>query len=599
MAADERQKEENKSKTAAVPFSADPIHKGHIDIIRRAKEELGFREVHAAILENPSKKSRHTFSLEERMDMARKCLSHIAGAKVVSFKGLLVDYAYEQMIEDVIKGVRNEEDLKYETLLREVNDSQIRGIKHHLIKARPELAHISSTVVKAIEEAQGFTHEYVPLYVKQCLEARMSSHYIVGITGEIVTGKSYVTDKLIEIGKKRGMAAYNLDLDKIGHDILEKLQQPRYVWVREELGKCFGKEIMDEKNCVNRKVLGEIVFSALPRLEKLNRVMELPMEVRMRRELLENKGLIFFNAALIAESEKNYICNNNLILVTADKQSKERRLKLKNLTPEQIARRLGSQYNNAGKAAKLRSFISAEGYGNLWVLDNSDNSDPRNLEKLFDDIINKMDIYGELRFMGLWNRLGADGSYEAAYTRIREELAKPHRYYHTLNHVVRMLNAFDEVKDQIQNPDMVEFSIWTHDYCYAEKSKVNEEKSADFAYKLCKEAQLAEEFAKGVHKLNIVTKHNLMPANTDEAFMIDLDLLILGESDEAFDEYDDKIKQEYGWIPEEQYRTGRIAVLESFLAKGDNLYHTDYFRSKYEAQARENLERAVEKLRGC
>jgi len=589
--------DDNKSKVAVFPFSADPIHYGHIDTIRRAKEEKGFKEVHAAILENPSKKGKYTFSLEERTEMAKKSLSSIPNVKVVSFKGLLVDYAYEQMIDDVIKGVRNEEDMKYETLLKDVNHSQIKGIRHHFIHARPELAHISSTIVKAIEEAQGFTHEYVPLYVKQCLEARMSSHYIIGVTGEIVSGKSHVTDGLIEIGKKRGIPAYNLDLDEIGHDILEKLKEPRYVLgVRKELEHSFGKEIMDENGCVNRKVLGEIVFNDAAKLKKLNQVMELPMEVRVRRELLENKGLVLFNAALIAESNKNYICNNNFILVTADKQSKERRLKLRNLTLEQIERRLRSQYNTAGKAAKLKRFISDEGHGNLWVFDNSDNSDPRNLEKLFDDIIKEVDIYGELRFMGLWNRLGADGSYDVAYTKIREELAKPHRYYHTLNHIVKMLNSFDEVKHQAQNPDMIELGIWTHDYFYAEKSKVNEEKSADFAYKLCKEAQLAEEFAKGVHRLNIATKHSLAPTTINEAIMIDLDLTILGESGEMFDEYDNKITQEYSWIPEEQYKAGRIAVLESFLNK-EHVYHTDYFRGKCEARAKENLQRSISRLR--
>lgn len=57
--------------------------------------------------------------------------------------------------------------------------------------------------MKAIQKDSGAIHEYVPLNVKQNLEARMSGQYIVGITGEIGSGKSYVSKKLEEIGKQK------------------------------------------------------------------------------------------------------------------------------------------------------------------------------------------------------------------------------------------------------------------------------------------------------------------------------------------------------------------------------------------------------------
>ena len=174
------------TKKAMYAFSGDPITYGHIDIIARASS--AFDHVVAGIGANPDKK--YMFNLEERTEMAKRSLTRFKNVEVASFQGLLVDYAYEQGIEVIVKGVRNAADFDYENVLHEVGVSQKLGIDTHILFARPELAHVSSSAVKSIQKEQGLIHEYVPLYVKQCLEARMSEQYIVGVTGEIGAGKS-------------------------------------------------------------------------------------------------------------------------------------------------------------------------------------------------------------------------------------------------------------------------------------------------------------------------------------------------------------------------------------------------------------------------
>ncbi|MBN2053119.1 pantetheine-phosphate adenylyltransferase [Candidatus Woesearchaeota archaeon] len=594
-----KKKEDNSKKKALFAFSADPITIGHIDIIERVITELGFGAVEAAIAENPSKK--YLFSLEERVNMARKSLAHIPQAQVTTCKGMTVVYAYEQMIDSIVKGIRNKEDLKYEKDLAKQGETQIPGIKTQFLVAKPELAHISSTAAKGVQLThQGFTNTHVPLNVKQALEARISSRYMIGITGEIAAGKSYVTEELLAIGKKKGITVYNIDLDKIGHDILEKLNEPRYVAIRREIGEKFGNQVVNPDGFINRKALGEVVFNNPGKLKELNRIMELPMKARLMQEIQDKKGFLLFNAALIAEAGMSYLCNNNTFFITVDKKVQaQRMINERKLTSEQIERRLNSQYTGAQKKAKLEERIRADHHGTIWTLDTTNNPSIDDVEKIFDKIIKDIDIYGELRFMSFWNRLGADGKYYDAYTRIRDEMLKPHRHYHTLSHIVSMLNEFDNLKHMLQNPDQVEFSIWTHDYSYTEKSRVNEEKSAEFSYKLCKEALLPENFANGVKRINIVTKHNIAPQSIDEAIMIDLDLMVLGQSQEIFDDYDDKIAKEYEWMNKEEYKKGRANILQGFLEKANNhkLYHTDYFRNKYEAQAIENLERAIEGLK--
>jgi dephospho-CoA kinase len=191
---------------------------------------------------------------------------------------------------------------------------------------------------------------------------------------------------------KKGIAVHNIELDTIGHQIMGGLKEPRYAEVREEIVKSFGEVIRSDNGSVNRKILGEIVFNEPKKLERLNKIMYKPLIVRLRRELYGKKGLILFNAALIAESDMSYLCNNNVVLLHVDKQSQERRLKERGLTTEQIRRRLVSQYSFEQKKIKLQERIEKDRQGRLWVLENSDGSEPAEIESLFDKIVEELNI---------------------------------------------------------------------------------------------------------------------------------------------------------------------------------------------------------------
>ena len=77
--------------------------------------------------------------------------------------------------------------------------------------------------------------------------------------------------------------------------------------------------------------------------------------------------------------------------------------------------------------------------------------------------------------------------------------------------------------------------------------------------------------------------------------MTDIDLSILGREVKRFDEYEHQIRQEYAWVPELTFIEGRFAVLKKFLER-ESIYATDFFRQKYEAQARANMTRALRRL---
>jgi predicted metal-dependent HD superfamily phosphohydrolase len=100
-----------------------------------------------------------------------------------------------------------------------------------------------------------------------------------------------------------------------------------------------------------------------------------------------------------------------------------------------------------------------------------------------------------------------------------------------------------------------------------------------------------------VGALVLLTKHVQPPVSRDAELLLDVDLSILGREPAVFADYDRRIRGEYAWVPEEQYRARRAAILEGFLHR-PSIYRTAFFRDRLEAQARDNLERAIARLRG-
>ena len=377
--------------TAIYAFSGDPITYGHIDIIKRANKV--FDQVIVAIGENPDKQ--YTFNLREREEMARRCFSYIADAaiRVMSFSNLLVDFAYEQGADVIIKGVRNSADFDYENVLHSVGQSQKIGIDTHILFADPELSHVSSSAVKGIVKHGGDIHEYVPLHVKEYIEKKICKQMIIGVTGEICAGKSHICKTLVNECKSSGPYIHNIELDNIGHDILNKLTDPGYVLIREQIKKEFGSEVMMADGFIDRKKLGDIVFDDHERLGKLNKIMEKPIMVRLRQEISGKEGMILINCALLAESDMLHICNNNVMLVTINQEELENRLTDRGYTKRQRDKRVSCQYDEFGKTTAIYKKITDSRHGKLWAIDNTngltDDEICEAFEKVTEDMANK------------------------------------------------------------------------------------------------------------------------------------------------------------------------------------------------------------------
>jgi dephospho-CoA kinase len=138
--------------------------------------------------------------------------------------------------------------------------------------------------------------------------------------------------------------------------------------------------------------LGEIVFNDRKKLKLLNEMMHQPLLVRIRRELYEKKGLIFCNAALIAEAGMSYLSNNNVCLVKTDKESQKKRLLERDLTENQIERRLQSQYTFAQKKSFLEKVIQRDNFGKIWEIDNSVKGSEADIKEKFAEMVRYFEL---------------------------------------------------------------------------------------------------------------------------------------------------------------------------------------------------------------
>jgi predicted metal-dependent HD superfamily phosphohydrolase len=201
------------------------------------------------------------------------------------------------------------------------------------------------------------------------------------------------------------------------------------------------------------------------------------------------------------------------------------------------------------------------------------------------------------RWLELWSRLGAQGSGASIFAQLTAAYAEPGRAYHTAEHIRDCLAELDLTRSLAQHPDEVETALWFHDAVYLPGASDNEDQSAELARTALSVGAVPREVVDRIAALVLATRHAGVPSAPDERLICDIDLSILGREPAIFDAFERRIRREYNWVPEPTYRQERSAVLSGFLRRR-SIYHTDLFRHRYEAAARANLERLIEKLGG-
>ncbi|HLY10874.1 MAG TPA: N-methyl-D-aspartate receptor NMDAR2C subunit [Planctomycetota bacterium] len=201
------------------------------------------------------------------------------------------------------------------------------------------------------------------------------------------------------------------------------------------------------------------------------------------------------------------------------------------------------------------------------------------------------------RWRRFWREANAKGDPRGPWETLAARYEEAHRAYHTLRHIEHCLEEFETVRGEARDPVAVELALWYHDAIYDTRRRDNEERSAGLAEQVAAEAGLGSDLARRAGDLIRISTHRKSSSDPDARLFADVDLSILGQPTEAFAEYERRVRQEYSWVPEGEFRAARARILEAFLDRF-SIYATATFRDKYEKQARANVTTSVLVLKG-
>ena len=154
--------------SAMYPGTFDPITLGHEDLVRRACRL--FDHVVVAVAANPGKEP--MFSLEERVQLAKEALKEIDNVEVTGYDGLTVNFALDNDLAVIVRGLRAISDFEYEFQLANMNRHLTDDVETAFLTPTEKFTYISSSLVREVAKLGGDISEFVPENVRDALMQR-------------------------------------------------------------------------------------------------------------------------------------------------------------------------------------------------------------------------------------------------------------------------------------------------------------------------------------------------------------------------------------------------------------------------------------------
>jgi pantetheine-phosphate adenylyltransferase len=156
------------NRRAIYPGSFDPPTNGHISLIQRGLKV--FDALIVAVANNPAKNP--LFSVEERTRMIREAVNGDPRVRIDSFNGLLVDYAKEQGVHTVLRGLRAVSDFEYEFQIANMNRNLDPEFESVFMMTGEDYFYVASSLVREVASFGGDVSRLVPPNVFAALQAR-------------------------------------------------------------------------------------------------------------------------------------------------------------------------------------------------------------------------------------------------------------------------------------------------------------------------------------------------------------------------------------------------------------------------------------------
>jgi pantetheine-phosphate adenylyltransferase len=157
------------STLAVYPGSFDPLTNGHVDIILRGARL--FDRIIVAILVNAEKSP--LFSMEDRVEIARKVFEQHPNVEVDTFDGLLVDYVERRQAQVIVRGLRAVSDFEFEFQMALMNQRLNSRIETVFMMPAEQYTYISSRLIKEVFKLGGRVNGLVPELVEQRLREKV------------------------------------------------------------------------------------------------------------------------------------------------------------------------------------------------------------------------------------------------------------------------------------------------------------------------------------------------------------------------------------------------------------------------------------------
>lgn len=151
---------------------------------------------------------------------------------------------------------------------------------------------------------------------------------LIGITGKTGTGKSTIAKILAQ-----NLNGIYVDIDKIGH---KATSDPN---ITKKLCSIFGNSLLDNNWNIDRKKLGNIVFSDTNKMQILTDITWEYMEHELDKILLQKQPFFIFDWALLPKVKYWNMCNIKILVTSDDTMRKERTLKRDHITPKYLEKR--------------------------------------------------------------------------------------------------------------------------------------------------------------------------------------------------------------------------------------------------------------------
>ena len=156
---------------AIYPGSFDPVTLGHLDIIRRTSKTVN--ELIVGVLNNGGKTP--LFSIDERVEMLKEVTADIPNVKIMSFSGLLVDFARHTDSTLVVRGLRAISDFDYELQMAQTNRVIAPDIDTIFLTTNLKYSYLSSSIVKEIAGYQGDISEFLHPAIAEKVRERLAN----------------------------------------------------------------------------------------------------------------------------------------------------------------------------------------------------------------------------------------------------------------------------------------------------------------------------------------------------------------------------------------------------------------------------------------